>query len=94
MSDRKKKTLLVSGHTDVTKLAGAIAKSIRDQDDVMLSCLGAAAIHTAGKALAAARAYLVSGKIALRERPFFELTKVDGADRNLMCVSLEPYAMY
>lgn len=89
-----KKVLPVSSKTDVNKLAGAIAKSIRDMEDVTLSCLGAGAMLTAGKSLAALKSFLSREKIGVWERPFFEVVLINGEERNSVSISLEPYPLY
>lgn len=63
--------LRVAGTSPVHKLAGSLAKTIRQERTAHLDCVGAAAVNQAVKAIAVARAFLAPEGIDLAAQPSF-----------------------
>lgn len=63
--------LRVAGTSPVHKLAGSLAKTIRQDRTAHLDCVGAAAVNQAVKAIAVARAFLAPEGIDLLAQPSF-----------------------
>ncbi len=63
--------LRVAGTSPVHKLAGSLAKTIRQERTAHLDCVGAAAVNQAVKAIAVARAFLAPEGIDLVAQPSF-----------------------
>jgi stage V sporulation protein SpoVS len=73
----------VSRVTDVRKLSGAIIKKWEIDGGVKLSCIGAAAINIAVKAIGKANSYFsVKGK-ELSFVPSFEVVTIKGEEEDL-----------
>ena len=80
---------MVGTKTDVSKLAGAIAGTLRDGIQVELKVIGAGAVNQAVKAVAIARGFTVPTGYDLNIRPSFANTMVDGSQRSSISLVVE-----
>ena len=71
----------VSSGSHSTSIAGAIAKSIRDDREVILQAIGAGAVNQAVKAISIARSYLVDDGLDVAFVPTFVDLDVEGNER-------------
>jgi stage V sporulation protein S len=71
----------VSSGSHSTSIAGAIAKSIRDGNEVVLQAIGAGAVNQTVKAIAIARSYLVADNLDIAFVPAFVELDVEGNER-------------
>ena len=81
--------LMVGTKTDVMKLAGAIAGTLRHSDQVELKAIGAGAVNQGVKAIAIARGYTVPTGYDLSVRPSFADTEVNGVPRSSISLVVE-----
>ncbi len=84
------KTLKVAASSKATSLAGAIAWAIRQQEDVELVAIGAAAVNQATKAVAIARSYLALDGIDAICIPAFADVEIDNQERTAIKLIVEP----
>jgi stage V sporulation protein S len=80
------KTLKVAASSKATSLAGAIAWAIRQQEDVELVAIGAAAVNQATKAVAIARTYLALEGLDLYLIPGFATVETPNDDERTAVV--------
>jgi stage V sporulation protein S len=71
----------VSGATSVNRLAGAIAKTLRECGHCELQACGAGAVNQAAKAVAVARTFVLQDGLDLRADIGFVDVQFDGEDR-------------
>ncbi len=71
----------VSAKSRPSSVAGAISKSIRDGNGVILRAIGAGAINQTVKALAMARLFLRPDNLDITFVPMFENLDVEGSER-------------
>ena len=83
------KTLKVAASSKATSLAGAIAWAIRQQEDVELVAIGAAAVNQAVKAVAVARTYLEPDGLDLVVIPRFVTVGPADAQRTALRLAIE-----
>ena len=76
-----KQTLKVSSKSDASKVAGAIAGFIRDNQEVELQAIGAGATNQAIKAVAIARGFVAPQGIDLSCVPAFVDLMIDNVSR-------------
>jgi stage V sporulation protein S len=79
----------VSAISHVTAVAGAIAKSIRDGNSVVLQAIGAGAVNQAVKAIAIARGYLAGDQLDIVCAPSFVELNIDGAERTAVRLHID-----
>lgn len=70
-------------------LAGAIAWALRENEDVEMTAIGAAAVNQAIKAVAIARNYLALDEIALCAVPSFATVTKEGEERTALSIVVE-----
>jgi stage V sporulation protein S len=80
------KTLKVAASSKATSLAGAIAWAVRQQEDVQLVAIGAAAVNQATKAVAIARTYLALEGVDLSLTPAFATVETPNEDERTALV--------
>jgi stage V sporulation protein S len=80
----------VSSGSLSTSVAGAIAKSIRDGNSVIIQTIGAGAVNQAVKAVALARRYLAADQLDVVFVPEFVEFKVDGNERTAIRLTIGP----
>ncbi len=74
----------VSARSRPSSVAGAISKSIRDGNGVILRAIGAGAVNQTVKALAMARVFLLPDSLDITFVPVFEDIDVEGSERTSM----------
>lgn len=84
------KVLRVSGHSQATSVAGAIAWSIREEGHVEVQAIGAAAVNQATKAVAIARAYLALEGVDVIAVPSFTTVTINDEERTALLLLVEP----
>jgi stage V sporulation protein S len=82
--------LKVSGHTNPTSLAGAIAGAIREENKAEIMSVGAASLNQTIKAIAIARGYVAPSGIDLICIPGFKDIFIDGQERTAIRLVVEP----
>lgn len=84
------KVMRVGISTNVKKLAGAIAKVIRDEEQAAVSVqsIGAGALNQAIKALAIARHYLSESNMDVVMIPSFENVEVGGEKKTAIKIEV------
>lgn len=82
--------LKVSGNTNPTSLAGAIAGTIREEQRAEIMTVGAAALNQTIKAIAIARGYVAPTGIDLICIPGFKDIIIDGQERTALRLVVEP----
>jgi stage V sporulation protein S len=80
----------VSGKSNPTSVAGALASAIREQGGAEMQAIGAGAINQAVKAVAIARGYLAPSGIDLVCVPAFTEVTIDGQLRTAIRLIVEP----
>ena len=85
--------LMVSSKTEPSRLAGAIAETVREKNYVELQMIGAGAINQATKAWAIARGYLAPSGNDLVGFPAFVDLQIDGEERTAIRYKLFPKSM-
>lgn len=88
------RTLRVAASSKATALAGAIAWTIRQQEDVEMVAIGASAVNQAIKAVAIARTYLALESVDLVIAPAFDtVVTAQEEDRTAMRLAVLPRAV-
>ncbi|MFP4687112.1 MAG: stage V sporulation protein S [bacterium] len=82
--------LRVSSNSSPTSVAGAIAGFVKEDGEVELQCIGAAAVNQATKAIAIARGYVASNGLDLICTPAFIDIEIDGDERTAIRFTVEP----
>lgn len=90
MGSREVRVYRVSGKSNPTAVAGAVASAIREQGTAELQAIGAAAVNQAVKAVAIARGYLAPSGIDLVCVPAFAEVTIDGQLRTAIRLVVEP----
>lgn len=80
---------LVSARTNPTKLAGAIASTVRTLTQVELRVVGAGAVNQAIKAIAIGRGMTTPSGFDLNVRPSFLNTDINGQERSSINLVVE-----
>lgn len=80
--------LKVSGQSVVSSVAGSIVKTIEDNKDVELHCIGASAINQTVKAIATARGILATKGFEALTKIGFSSTTINGEERTMMIFRL------
>ncbi len=83
-------TLKVSTNSNPNKVAGALAKTIKEQGKAELQTIGAGSLNQAIKAVAIARGFVASGGIDLICIPAFVDIEIDGEARTAIRLIIEP----
>ncbi len=83
-------TLKVSTNSNPNKVAGALAKTIKEQGKAELQTVGAGALNQAVKAVAIARGFVAPGGIDLICIPAFVDIEIDGEARTAIRLIIEP----
>lgn len=86
----EEKILRVSGGSNATKVASAIAHGVYDEGRVDLRCIGAAAVNQAVKAIAIARGYAAPKGYDLTCVPGFATIKGTEGDISAMILTVTP----
>ena len=79
--------LKASKTSEPSKIAGAIAKIVREGKDVEVQAIGASAVNQTIKAVAIARGFLAPVGIDLICIPSFTTLEVEGNDRTAMKIA-------
>lgn len=82
--------LRVSSTTIPSSAAGAIACMVKDGIQVEITCIGAAAVNQAVKAIAIANGFLAQSNISISNVPYFRDIKIEGATKSAICFIIEP----
>ena len=82
--------LKVGSHSDPTKVAGALAGTIRESGRAEIQTIGAGALNQAVKAIAIASGYLAPQGVDIRCYPAFVDAEIDGAERTAIKLFVEP----
>ncbi len=82
--------LRVSSNSSPTSVAGAIAGFVKEDGEVELQCIGAAAVNQATKAIAISRGYVASNGLDLICTPAFIDVEIDGEERTAIRFTVEP----
>jgi len=82
--------LKVSAHSNPSKVAGALAGTIREQGKAEMQTIGAGALNQAIKAVAIARGFVAPGGIDLICIPAFCDIEIDGEERTAIKLGIEP----
>ncbi len=83
-------TLRVSAKSKPNTVAGAIAGVIREEGEVEVQTVGAAALNQAVKAVAIARGFLISSGTDLVCVPSFSDIEIDGNERTAIRLLVMP----
>lgn len=79
--------LKASKSSDPNKIAGAIAKLVREGKEVTVQAIGASAVNQTIKAIAVARGFLAPVGVDLVAVPSFTTLKVEDNDRTAMNIA-------
>lgn len=82
--------LKVSGKSNPSKVAGALAGTIREHGKAELQTIGAGALNQAIKAVAIARGFVAPSGINLICIPAFIDVEIDGEERTAIKLIIEP----
>lgn len=82
--------LMVASRTNPNSLAGAIAGTIRENDQAELQAIGAGAINQAVKAIAISRGYLAPAGFNLVCIPGFIDIEIDNEKRTAIKFTVQP----
>lgn len=74
----------VKANTNVNKLAGAIAGTVREEGKAELEAIGAAAVNQAVKAVITARGYLIPSGIDIAIVPSFHVMVTEGGESTMI----------
>ena len=80
----------VSAGSNPSKVAGALAGTIREQRKAELQSIGAGSLNQAVKAIAIARGFVAPGGIDLICIPAFVDLEIDGEERTAIKLIVEP----
>ncbi|WP_251612950.1 stage V sporulation protein S [Senimuribacter intestinalis] len=80
----------VKANTNVNKLAGAIAGTVREEGKAELQAIGAAAVNQAVKAVITARGYLIPSGIDIAITPSFQVTETEGRETTIVHMYITP----
>ncbi len=83
-------TLRVSAKSKPNTVAGAIAGVIREEGEVEVQTVGAAALNQAVKAIAIARGFVIASGIDLVCVPSFSDIEIDGNERTAIRLLVTP----
>lgn len=81
--------LKVSAKTEPSKLAGALAGVIRDDNRAKIQAIGAGAVNQGIKVIAIARGFVAPTGIDLVTIPAFEDLEIDGEERTAVMLIVE-----
>ncbi len=86
----KEGTFKVANQSNPKSIAGAIARSLEDNEEVKLEAVGAGAVNQAVKAVAIARGFVApSGQDLICTPGFFDL-EIGGEERTGIRIVIEP----
>lgn len=91
IGNEKVQEMKVSSNSQPNAVAGAIAGSVREGNDVVVSVIGAGAMNQAMKSIAIANGFLAPNGIRLAVIPGFDTSEIEGKQRTLMKLSLRRF---
>ena len=80
--------LKVSSKSSPASVAGAIAGLVKDNEPVMLQCIGAGAVNQGIKAIAIARGFLIPCGLDLTCAPTFSNIEIAGESRTAIKIAI------
>jgi len=83
-----KEVFKIKNSTDVGKLAGAIAGTIREEKEVEMRVIGAGAVNQAVKAVAVANGFLAPTGVSIAASPTFQEIESEEGPRTIMVIKI------